>query len=288
MELRVRRIGYLVPAPTFVGTVQSVYARACNVASDGSLLTIVAPGIADAPTALVLASDRVVDLRACFRVRDRVVRRGSHITSPGADVDLAYAASWQPDARPVMAGRARIAANLRLAAARLASRIDDHASVVHREGRAMCTRVGQACRERAVDTALLEAVGLIGWGEGLTPAGDDFLVGMLAGLDALVANSAVNAAFLTRFGTGLKAHAQRTTEIAAHYLRLAAEGHFGADLHRLRNVLLSSSDVARVAKLADDALAVGATSGCDLVAGVLAGMSAWLPRYPPDERPDDD
>ena len=288
MELRVRRIGYLVPAPTFVGTVQSVYARACNVASDGSLLTIVAPGIADAPTALVLAGDRVVDLRACFRVRDRVVRRGSRITSPGAGIDLAHAASWQPDARPVMAGRARIAANLRLAAARLASRIDDHASVVHREGRAMCTRVGQACRERAVDTALLEAVGLIGWGEGLTPAGDDFLVGMLAGLDALVANSAVNAAFLTRFGTGLKAHAQRTTEIAAHYLRLAAEGHFGADLHRLRNVLLSSSDVARVAKLADDALAVGATSGCDLVAGVLAGMSAWLPRYPPDERPDDD
>ena len=288
MELRVRRIGYLVPAPTFVGTVQSVYARACNVASDGSLLTIVAPGIADAPTALVLASDRVVDLRACFRVRDRVVRRGSHITSPGADVDLAYAASWQPDARPVMAGRAKIAANLRVAAGRLAARIDDHASVVHREGRAMCARVEQACRERDADAALLEAVGLIGWGEGLTPAGDDFLVGMLAGLDALVADSAVNAAFLTRFGTGLKAHAQRTTEIAAHYLRLAVEGHFGADLHRLRNVLLSSSDVARVAKLADDALAVGATSGCDLVAGVLAGMSAWLPRYPPDERPDDD
>src|SRR6185437_15606516 len=116
-----------------------------------------------------------------------------------------------PGARPIMAGRARIAANLRVAAARLAARIDDHASVVHREGREMCTRVGQACRERDVDTALLEAVGLIGWGEGLTPAGDDFLVGMLAGLDALVADSAVNAAFMTRFGAGLKAHAHRTT-----------------------------------------------------------------------------
>jgi len=155
MELRVRRIGYLVPAPTFVGTVQSVYARACNVASSGSLLTILAPGIADAPTTLVLAGDRVVDLRACFRIRDRVVRRGSHVTSHRVDIDLAYAASWQPGARPIMAGRAQIAANLRVAAARLAARIDDHASVVHRQGREMCTRVGQACRERDVDTALL-------------------------------------------------------------------------------------------------------------------------------------
>lgn len=288
MELRARRIGYLVPAPTFVGTVQSVYARACNVASDGSLLTIVAPGIADAPTALVLAGDRVVDLRACFRVRDRVVRRGSRITSPGAGIDLAHAVSWQPDARPFITGPVQIAANLCVAAARLAARIDNHASVVHREGRAICARVEQACRERDADAALLEAVGLIGWGEGLTPAGDDFLVGMLAGLDALAADSAVNAAFLARFGAGLKAHAQRTTVIAAHYLRLGTQGHFGADLHRLRNVLLSSGDVARVAKLADDALAVGATSGCDQVAGVLAGIFAWLPPYPPDERPDDD
>jgi len=49
-----------------------------------------------------------------------------------------------------------------------------------------------------------------------------------------------------------------------------------------------TSHVAPVAKLADDALAVGATSGCDLVAGVLGGIFAWLPPYPPDERSDDD
>ncbi len=104
-----------------------------------------------------------------------------------------------------------------------------------------------------------------------------FWSGCWLGSMALAAGSAARATFLARFSAGLREHARRTTELAAHYLRLAAGGHFGADVHRLRNALLSSSDVARVAQLADDALAVGATSGADLVAGLLAGISAWLP-----------
>ena len=267
VELLVRRIGYLVPRLSFVGTVQSVYARACNIASDGMLLTLVAPDISDGPTVLVLGGDRVADLRKCFRVRDRVVRRNGRLTSPGADVDLARAASWH-----------------RVASARLAARLDRNASVIHREGRVVCARVEQACRDGHFERALFDAVRLIGWGEGLTPAGDDFLVGFLAGLDALAKGSAIRAAFLTGFRAGIAAHADRTTEIAAHYLRLAAGSHFGADLRRLRNALLSSSDIARVEHLADDALAVGATSGADQVAGLLAGISAWLCPISLDQR----
>src|SRR5207247_6204670 len=103
VELRVRRIGYLVPGPSFVGTVHSVYARACNVASGGSLLTLVAPGVADGPTALVLGGDRGVDLRTCFQVRDRGVRRGSRLVTAGADIDLAGPVSSPPDPTPVTA-----------------------------------------------------------------------------------------------------------------------------------------------------------------------------------------
>jgi hypothetical protein len=173
---------------------------------------------------------------------------------------------------------------LSVAAARLAARLDHNASVIHREGHAVCARVEQACRDCHVDMALLEAVRLIGWGEGLTPAGDDFLVGLLAGLDALATGSAVRATFLTRFSDGLKVHADLTTGIAAHYLRLAAGGHFSADLHRLRNALLSSSEIARVEQLADDALAVGATSGSDQVASLLAASRHRFRPYPLDER----
>src|SRR5207247_10356034 len=117
----------------------------------------------------------------------------------------------------------------------------------------------------------------MGWGSRLTPAGGDFRAAMRAGLDALTTRVAVRESCRTHLSAGLMAHADRTTGIAAHYLRLAAGGHFSADLHRLRNALLSSGDIARVGQLADDALAAGATSGSDQVAGLLAGISAWLP-----------
>jgi hypothetical protein len=233
----------------------------------------------DGPTTLVL--DRVVDLRTCFDAGERVERHGDRLVTRRADVELADATHWRPEPLPAIGDPAQIAANLRIASARLAARLTRHASVIHREGRAACARLENACRELDADSALRNAIGLVGWGEGLTPAGDDFLVGVLAGLDALATGSPVRTAFLARIGNEIIAHADRTTDVAAHYLRLAAEGHFSGDLNRLRNALLSWDGVAHVGQLADDALAAGATSGSDLVAGLLAGVSAWLPRGEP-------
>ena len=293
VALRVCRIGYLVPQ-SFTGTVHSVHSRACNIAVNGSLITLVAPELADGPTTLVLDDDRIddarprtsfehdIDLRRCFMAGERVSCHNKRIEARAVDIDLTAAVRWRPDPRPAIGDPARIAANLHAAAARLAARLGRNASILQREGLAACTRLERACRDCDVDAALTGAMRLVGWGEGLTPAGDDFLVGLLAGLDALAGSplatgSEARRAFLVRFADGVGALTGRTTALAAHHLRLAATGHFGADLHRLRNALLSSQDVARVEQLADDALAVGATSGSDLVAGLLAGVSAWLP-----------
>jgi len=276
VKLRVERIGYLVPAASFDGTVQSVYARACNVQQQGSLYTLLACGAADGPTSFVLDGNRAIDLRACFRRGDAVSRRGARLTSRGAEADLAHATIWRPNERPVVADPFRIAANLRDARARLTARPDRAASVVHRDGRAVCAALEQACRACDCDAALSLTARLIGWGEGLTPAGDDFLVGLLAGLDG-AAQSPDRVAFVGVLSAAIVARTHLTTPIAAHCLRLAAGAHFTADLHRLRDALMSSGEVAPLRQLVDDALAVGATSGADRVAGLLAGISAWLP-----------
>ena len=70
---------------------------------------------------------------------------------------------------------------------------------------------------------------------------------------------------------------QRTTPIAAHYLRLAAAGHYTEPLIRLRTALLCEDDSDVVDAAVQSALAVGATSGADTVSGLLAGLLAWLP-----------
>jgi hypothetical protein len=278
VKLRVERIGYFVPAPSFDGVVQSVYARACNVAWGTSLLTLVAPGLGDGPTSLVLGGDRAIDLTTCFCVGDAVLRRGERLESPGTDIDLARAILWRPDDRPEIAHRSQVEANLREAGARLEVSLDRHASIVHREGRVVCSRLEDACRAYDLENARVEALWLIGWGEGLTPAGDDFLVGLLAALEAATPSS-IRATFLAGLSAAVLARVHLTTPIAAHFLQLAASGHFTADLHRLRNALLCSDDIALLRRLVDDALAVGATSGADRVAGLLAGISAWLPPH---------
>lgn len=267
--MRAQSIGYLVP-PSFDGKVHSVFARACNFACGETLLSLTAEDVPVGPTTLVLAPGSAADLRSRYRVGDAIARRDDRLASPRTVVDLADAYIWRPDACPAIAERVQIEANLGRCRARLEARLPTHASVLHREARTICGEIERACSERDIDGLLVRATRLVGWGEGLTPAGDDFLVGLLAALQA------TRAPFARCFGHAIAARADRTTAIAAHALLLAADGHFSADLLTLRDALLSSHDFARLERLADRALDIGATSGVDRVTGLLAGISASL------------
>jgi hypothetical protein len=137
--------------------------------------------------------------------------------------------------------------------------------------------LSDACRAFDGVQALRQVERLIGWGEGLTPAGDDFLVGLIAGLDASASADERRCAFRRVLAAALIGGTQRTTPIAAHYLGLAAGGHYAEPLIRLRHALLCEDDDRAVDAALRSALAVGATSGADTVSGLLAGLLAWLP-----------
>ncbi len=64
--------------------------------------------------------------------------------------------------------------------------------------------------------------------------------------------------------------------VTAHYLRMVASGHFTEPLLSLRDALLSQADESRLDALLERAIAVGATCGADTVAGLLAGLTAWI------------
>ncbi len=192
----VDRVGYLVPAAYFDGAVHSVFARACNFACGDSLLTLVARDRADGPTTLRLGLGAPPDLRLHFRPGERVRCRDGIAAAPGVTMRLTGAAIWHPVRPPPLATATQLAANLRFAAAALARRRRTHSSVIDREGSAVLAGLGAACRALDAGTAAHEVERLIGWGEGLTPAGDDVLVGWRAALDALVDGEPGRAAFL--------------------------------------------------------------------------------------------
>jgi hypothetical protein len=115
-------------------------------------------------------------------------------------------------------------------------------------------------------TAAAGAAGrLIGLGPGLTPSGDDVLIGIEAALHALAHPSA---GFLASAVGDVEA---RTTEVAATLLRHAAAGEFAEPLHALVATLLGSDDETIPAAI-ERALAWGATSGADCLVGVLIGL----------------
>ena len=110
-----------------------------------------------------------------------------------------------------------------------------------------------------------EAVrGLIGLGPGLTPSGDDFLVGALALLDAIGERHAHTA--VARAISDLLA--ERTTPLSACFLRAAAGGHVGEALHRAVSSAITGDADAAVAAIEK----IGHSSGWDMMAGIMTTL----------------
>jgi hypothetical protein len=277
LELAVESIGYLVPPMHFTGRIHSVFARACNVACSGTLLTLCASNAGDGPATLRLASGALHDLRELFDLDERIHCRQGCVRTERIELGLTQAGVWRPAALGRLLPPARIDQHLRHAELRLAQHRRTHTSVIDREGASVVCALRDACRALDDEHAPRQVDGLIGWGEGLTPAGDDFLIGLTAGLDALVRGDDRRRRFRGALAAALSGRTHRTTPIAAHYLRLATGGHYAEPLIRLRHAMLCEESRDVVDAALQRALAVGATSGADTVHGLLAGLCVWLP-----------
>ena len=114
------------------------------------------------------------------------------------------------------------------------------------------------------------AARLAGLGPGLTPSGDDYLVGLMAGLrvwpsplenSGLSPDEACQIIFEAAKG--------RTTLLGRAFLRSAKEGLFGENWHELLAALVRG-DAIGIQRAARRVLSSGATSGADALAGFLS------------------
>jgi hypothetical protein len=115
---------------------------------------------------------------------------------------------------------------------------------------------------------------MIGLGPGLTPSGDDFLIGWLAGLWSTAAQDNRRPGFLSTFGGSLSTLAKETNEISRTYLYYAIKGEFSSSIVMLVNAI-SDGEEQRLLSAAQEAMNVGHSSGMDSVTGLLIGMAAW-------------
>ena len=256
----------------------NVFDRACNLVDDrGQVLAIVTVPAALAPCAALAAAEAAAPFRGLSATS--AVHREPGLLRLG-DLTLTWAGArlWDPRPDWAAARRALAAAPERLeivAAAAYTAAPAGSLLELYRPhppaplliqaapGAAALIR-GLAARD--MDQALAGVQVLAGLGGGLTPAGDDFIVGALL------------AAWAGLYGAGAEAQAQplaasaapRTTTLSGAYLRAAARGECSAAWHAVL-AALQADDAPGLSGAVAALAVIGHTSGADGLAGFLAG-----------------
>jgi hypothetical protein len=116
--------------------------------------------------------------------------------------------------------------------------------------------------------------GLVGLGDGYTPAGDDVICGVLAGLDALQQACPSAAALRASLAASLPAPLERlTTRLSAQLLRAAVDGHYAEPILGLLHALAGlPPGPAAAARAAASLCALGHSSGRCIHAGIVAAI----------------
>lgn len=117
--------------------------------------------------------------------------------------------------------------------------------------------------------------GLIGLGCGLTPSGDDLLVGYLAGLWCTAQNRYERVQFISGLGKTVNRLSQQTNDISRTCLYHAARGRVSSRLAALAEAICRGENSNHLAAATESAMQAGHTSGIDTVTGLLLGLTAW-------------
>jgi hypothetical protein len=256
--------------------VAGVFPAACIVETEsGDLITLVMASTGNLPGGIVIDAPRgfafdAINLGAAVAARGGLLR-----FAPGdLVIDLRPAHPWRSNlgalgldlARESSRRAWRATADLLAADERAAPFIGFAGESIDALASAACVFDGGAAHDAVAR--------LVGLGAGTTPAGDDFLVGLLGGLWASAGSDPSRRAFATRGGEAIAASVDRTSHASRTYLLAAAVGEVSERLTDLIAALASASQEATVAATRA-ALAVGHSSGACGVLGLLIGTGAW-------------
>lgn len=257
--------------------VHSVFHASLNIGTPFGLLTVGRDDDGGLPNGIMVAGrPDFLAMHLAPAMPVSVVAGLFRVPAAGLAIDLTGARSWSARLRGTTADRwsARSLAARDIAGSVTRGRAPGLLAIAG--ARESLARLQDAVAHNDRRAAAAAARDLIGLGPGLTPSGDDALVGIEAALHALGHP-------MRGFIAGCLGDIdERTTIISETYLRHAARGEFTERLHRLLVALLGGGDEALVPAI-ERAVAWGATSGGDCLAGVLAGLdAAAAPVAPPN------
>ena len=211
-------------------------------------------------------SSLTVQLRGAQRWKCDLSRLEADLTTPS--VSAAWSLAWEA----LNWRQRRLHADI-IAEEMLRSKEPGKASVSRKAGEALRELLYATRQYDATATSAVNA--LIGLGSGLTPSGDDLLVGYVAGLSCTVRDRSERAQFISSLGKTIISLSRQTNEISRTYLYHAAHGQISSRLADLAEAISQGESRNRLLGLTEAAMTVGHTSGMEAVTGLLMGLAVW-------------
>ena len=296
MRLIAISTGYAIPDTDFDAIIHSVFPTAANLrlVNGDLLLTLVADGEADLPQGIRLDTPAGYSFSYPSVGRDVFCRDGTLILDgSGLVVEINQARRWQCDLPALNTDLSNPAVgdawyyawqSLNEHQVRLGAEFVAHAllqpdglaqtAISWRAGEAIRALKNATQRYQSDDLSVL-LIRLIGLGTGLTPCGDDFLVGYLAGLWCTVRDSIRRRQFVSELGQAVIHLSGQTNDISRTYLYHAAHGQVTSRLDALAGAISKPEKPGQLQPVLESATRSGHTSGMDAVTGLLFGLAAW-------------
>jgi hypothetical protein len=294
LQLHALSIGSGIPSGSFSAVVHSAFHSALNIRlqSGDSLLTVVSADEADLPQGIRVKIPVGFTFEQ-FKVGELVSCDAEYLRLDSLTIDLRGASRWKCDLPSLNAdlsnpsvlqawkivwralNERQQTAHADIVAEDLIHPTDDASNPIsQRAGDAMRKLLDAARRHDSTD---MESPlrSLIGLGSGLTPGGDDLLVGFLAGLWCSVQESPERTRFVNALAQELSRLSSRTNDISRTYLFHAARGQVSSRLANLANSICAADPAGRLLAVFDPAVQTGHSSGMDAVTGLLFGLDAW-------------
>jgi len=285
------RVARAVREEGWSGEVLAVHPRSCYLLDEeGSIYAVVQEDLGKGPLSLVIASSSSSQPFQQLAVGETVKTAGDVLLlSDSLDVGLAKAELWDPKPYVTFGGAEAMQHSLD-ALHQAATKFAPEKSLAvllpylaEDELPPLLQKVTHFPRSHALMGGLADSLGdrnrrglkvvtssLAGLGPGLTPAGDDFLAGVLL---ALAEQRQADAELGEIADLLLETAAPRTHEISAAYLKTAHDGEAHERWHALLGAL-AAGDTAAIGEAAHGVAQVGETSGADMLAGFLTAMQA--------------
>ncbi len=262
-------------ASSYQPRILHVFERACNLTNERKeVLSIVTSQVGNGPFNLVIKED--ICFSGHLNIKSPISISQAQLQLEGLNINTTDGRLWspRPDWGSLHNHRETVIDRIRSLRARLseakAQQNNPPAITSITDYQSLISNLSSTLAKKETFSAITLASQLAGLGAGLTPAGDDYILGAVFALQIIY--PAKIASKLAREITDIAA--PLTTSLSAAWLRSAGRGEAGILWHDFFEALISA-DPSEIELRTENLLSVGHTSGADALSGFIGTLACW-------------